>query len=88
MLTMLAHGLPMLLVPQGADQFDNAAACVATGVASRLFTHQLAPQGVGAAVESLLADGAGRERAREVEVEIAAMRTPAELVPVLLHETG
>ena len=29
----LAHGLPMLLLPHGADQFENAQACAALGVA-------------------------------------------------------
>lgn len=29
----LAHGLPLVLVPQGADRFDNAARCAAAGAA-------------------------------------------------------
>ncbi len=35
-LAALAHGLPLVLVPAGADQFDNAAACVAAGAAIEL----------------------------------------------------
>jgi MGT family glycosyltransferase len=40
-LAALAHGLPMLVVPQGADQVDNAAACEAIGTARRLLPDEL-----------------------------------------------
>ena len=35
-LPILAHGLPLLVLPQGANQFHNAEACVAAGVGRRL----------------------------------------------------
>ena len=42
-LAALTAGLPLVLVPQGADQFTNAASCQAAGVgradASRLHSH-------------------------------------------------
>lgn len=72
-LAALAHGLPMLLVPQGADQFDNAAGCISAGVALRLLPEELTPVGVRSAVVSLLEEGSFRERAAEVAAEIAAM---------------
>jgi UDP:flavonoid glycosyltransferase YjiC (YdhE family) len=86
MLAALAHGLPMLLVPQGADQFDNAAACLAAGVGLRLLPDELTPGAVHSAVVSLLEESSYRECARDVAAEISAMPTPSELVPVLVDE--
>jgi UDP:flavonoid glycosyltransferase YjiC (YdhE family) len=78
----LAHGLPQLLLPQGADQFDNAAACAAAGVAT-----VLPPDGVDAAA---VADAAGRmladadadaaRRAAAIGDELAAMPGPADVI--------
>ena len=79
-LAALAHGLPMLLVPRGADQFDNAERCVALGAAKRLLPDELTPAAVRSAVESLLAEASYRQRARSIAEEIAAMPGPAEVV--------
>ncbi|MDX6513152.1 MAG: hypothetical protein QOE36_2656 [Gaiellaceae bacterium] len=80
----LAHGLPMLLVPRGADQFDNAERCTAIGVAKRLLPDELTSAAVRSAVESLLADASYSERARVVAEEIAAMPAAAEVVALLV----
>src|SRR5450631_3131272 len=73
-LAALVCGLPLVLVPQGADQFTNAAACEAAGVATVLRPHQLSSAAVRDAVRAVLADGsapaAGARRAAE---QIAAM---------------
>lgn len=80
----LAQGLPMLLVPQGADQFENAERCEAVGAAKRILPDELSADVVHAAVEELLADPSYRRSAGIVAAEIEAMPEPAALVPVLL----
>jgi len=83
-LAALAHGLPMLVLPQGADQFENAQQCVAIGAGKLLLPHELTAQAARQAAVSLLEDEAHRERARGVAHEISAMPDPAALVPTLV----
>jgi UDP:flavonoid glycosyltransferase YjiC (YdhE family) len=83
-LAALAHGLPMLVVPQGADQFDNAAACEAIGTARRLLPDELTAEAAREAVGSLLEDERHRERARDLMEEVNAMPDPAALVQILV----
>ena len=52
----LAHGLPMLLLPHGADQFENARACAERGLAPVLMPDALTAGGVASAVKGLLAN--------------------------------
>ena len=85
MLASLAHGLPMLLVPLGADQFDNAACCVDAGLARRLLPHELEPSAVHDAVAAILEDAQMRERARAAAGEIAAMPGPSEVADRLVR---
>lgn len=70
----LVSGLPLVLVPQGADQFTNADACEAAGVATVLRPEQLSSAAVREAVRSVLADGNPQATAaRQAAVQIAAM---------------
>ncbi|MDB4872993.1 MAG: hypothetical protein JWL97_3997 [Gemmatimonadales bacterium] len=41
MLSTLTHGLPHLMIPQGADQYVNAKVCLKAGVAHRLLPDEL-----------------------------------------------
>ena len=41
MLSALAAGLPLLSIPQGADQFRNAERCRTAGVGSALWPHEV-----------------------------------------------
>ena len=52
----LAHGLPQLLLPQGADQPANAAACFEAGVAEALSPEEVTTSAVADAAARLLAD--------------------------------
>ena len=72
----LAHGVPQLLAPQGADQFLNAEAGDWAGVGIRLTPGELDPARVREAAERLLADGSFAARARALAREIAAMPDP------------
>lgn len=83
-LATLAAGLPMLLVPQGADQFENAAHAGRLGAARFLLPDELTEDAARAAAVSLLGVESYRESAQRVAAEIAAMPSPEELVPVLV----
>ncbi|GAA4877129.1 glycosyltransferase [Actinomycetospora straminea] len=79
----LAHGLPQVVLPQGADQFVNAEVCVAAGVAAALGPDALTPTAIGEAAGRLLADPSAATRASAVRAEIAAMPDADEVVAAL-----
>ena len=79
----LAHGLPMVLIPIGADQPLNAARCQALGVAEVLDAMSATPEMVRAAVTRVLADVGSREAAERIRDEIAAMPGPEYAVTLL-----
>ena len=83
-LAALAHGLPMLLLPRGADQFENARRCADLGAARVLLPDAVTRDAVRDAVRALLADGAYAGQARAVAAEIAAMPAPSEVATRLL----
>ncbi len=74
----LAEGLPMVLVPQGADQFENAARCAELGAGLVLMPGEVTSRSVREAVETVLAEPAHRASARAMAEEIAAMPHPRE----------
>jgi UDP:flavonoid glycosyltransferase YjiC (YdhE family) len=72
----LAHGLPMLLLPLGADQPLNAARCEAIGAARVLDAVTAAPHEISAAIAALLESATHRGAAEAVRHEIATMPEP------------
>ncbi len=85
-LASLAAGVPQLCLPQGADQFINAAACARAGVGLSLSPDQATPSQVVAAVSRLLAESTFKESAQSIGIEIDSMPTP-EQVAAHLHST-
>jgi UDP:flavonoid glycosyltransferase YjiC (YdhE family) len=83
MLGALAHGLPQLLLPHGADQFMNAQALLDAGAGRRLLPEQITAESVANAVGALLGDPVYRAAARGIAGEIAAMPAPAQTVSKL-----
>lgn len=79
----LAHGTPLLLVPQGADQFENAAACADAGAAIMLRPPEQDAVNLRAALEQVLEEPSYAAAARRIAAEIAAMPTAAEVAGVL-----
>lgn len=75
----LAHGLPLVLVPQGADQFDNAARCAAVGAAVVVPPEELTAGAVRLALARVLDEPSFAEAARRVQAEIEAMPTAEEV---------
>jgi UDP:flavonoid glycosyltransferase YjiC (YdhE family) len=81
----LAHGLPLLLLPQAADQFANAEACRIGGAARVLWPDRLSVDAVRTEVTALLDDPAYSNAARAVAAEIAAMPGPEEVAARLMN---
>jgi UDP:flavonoid glycosyltransferase YjiC (YdhE family) len=77
----LAHGLSLVLVPQGADQFDNAARCAAAGAGAAVVVRpeEVTADAVRPALRRVLDDPSFAEAARRVELEIEAMPTADEV---------
>ena len=80
----LAHGLPLLLVPQGADQFENAARCAELGAAIVLMPGEVTAESVLAGVTALLEQPSYRQAAEGIAAEIAAMPAPEDVAAALL----
>lgn len=79
-LTALDAGLPQLILPQGADQFQNAAAVAKTGAGDTVESADLTADRVVA----LLADDAARSAAEAIAKDMAGQPTPADVVPALI----
>lgn len=73
MLGTLAAGLPMLILPRGADQPYNARRCVELGLARSLDAVTATPEQVYAAADALLTDPVARETAGRIRDEIVAL---------------
>jgi len=81
----LAHGLPQLVLPQGADQFLNGAAVARAGVGLVLEATETTPDAIADAVQRLRADAAYTEAAQRAREEIAAMPTAEDVVRTVLE---
>ena len=83
-LAALAAGLPLVLVPQGADQFDNAHACERAGAARVLPPDEVSATAVRHAVGAVL-DSRSPERTAALRLagEIAAMPPATQIAEVL-----
>lgn len=79
-LTALAAGLPQLVLPQGADQFLNAAGLAKSGAGAIVEPGDLDADRIA----ELLADGPMRAAAGGIAAELAEQPTPADLVPRLI----
>ena len=84
----LAAGRPQLILPQGADQFFNGDVLVrgGAGAAAQRGTGTRRHRGSGhRAARSAVPE---RAVARQIQAEIAALPTPAEVVPELVAWAG
>ncbi|SDW38555.1 glycosyltransferase, MGT family [Amycolatopsis xylanica] len=76
-LAALSSGLPLVLLPRGADQFPTAAACERAGAAQVITPDRLTADAVRHAVATVLKDDSYRSAARGLQTEINAMPTAA-----------
>lgn len=88
LLAGLAHGLPQLALPQGADQFLNAAQTAAVGAGVALLPGESGAAEVSDALGRLLGESSYRLAAQAVARDIAAMPGPDEVAVVLGELAG
>lgn len=69
----LANGVPQLLLPQGADQFSNAAWLTQVGAARQILPHEITPSRIAEEIHALLGNEQVSTAARGLEQEIALM---------------
>jgi len=79
----LAHGVPQLCMPQGADQFLNADAAAEVGAGIAIEPTEVSAAKIRAAVDELLSAHQYRAAARRLADEIACMPTPTEVAEQL-----
>ena len=78
LLAALAYGVPMLLLPQGADQFYNASRATAAGAALSLMPENASVHAIATSFAQILNDPAFAARARAVGAQMVAMPRPEE----------
>lgn len=76
----LAHGLPSVLIPMGADQPLNAARSATLGIARIIDPVAATPSAVGEAVATVLINPSYRQAAEHFRDEIAALPEPVAAV--------
>jgi UDP:flavonoid glycosyltransferase YjiC (YdhE family) len=79
----LAHGLPSVLLPLGADQPHNAHRAEELGVARTLDAATVTPETIRGTVSDALRDDATADRARRMATEIDGLPGVEETVPLL-----
>jgi len=80
----LAHGLPSVLIPMGADQPGNAARCEALGVSRVLDVIEATPAEVHEAATAVLTEPSYREAAERVRDEIDELPGPDHAIALLI----
>jgi UDP:flavonoid glycosyltransferase YjiC (YdhE family) len=76
----LSRGLPLVLVPQGVDQFLNARQVADAHAGIVLLPDQATPVAIGSALQRALTDLSLRAAAQHVADEIEAMDSPADVI--------
>lgn len=82
-LSALAHGLPLLILPQGADQYIIGDLVAAAGAGFCIAPPDVNPSSVRTSVLALLSEPDRWVGTRRLQREIAAMTGPAEVVPLI-----
>ena len=79
----LAHGVPLVLLPMGADQPYNAARCEALGVARSLDVIDATPGDVRDAAAAVLGEPSYRAAAERMRDEFAALPGPEHAIALI-----
>jgi UDP:flavonoid glycosyltransferase YjiC (YdhE family) len=88
LLGALAAGVPLVLLPQGANQFENAWRCERIGVAAALFPEQATAPAITAALDAVLGEPSYREAAARVQGEIDEMHSADEVAVAVEEHVG
>jgi UDP:flavonoid glycosyltransferase YjiC (YdhE family) len=87
-LAALSRGIPLVVVPQGADQFMQAERITSAGVGLALLPGQASADSVAEAARQVLAEATFRIAASRLAAEIASMPTPHEVAVRLEESVG
>ncbi len=74
----LAHGVPLLVLPQGADQWNNAERVASAGAGLRLLRHEVSIDAIRHAMTALLDEPSYRRTSTTIAGEIRVMPSAAE----------
>jgi UDP:flavonoid glycosyltransferase YjiC (YdhE family) len=88
LLGALAAGVPLVLLPQGANQFENAWRCERIGVAAALFPEQATADAITDALDAVLGEPGYREAANRVQGEIDEMHSADEVAVAVEEHVG
>jgi UDP:flavonoid glycosyltransferase YjiC (YdhE family) len=88
LMAALAHGLPSVLLPLGADQPHNASRAEELGLARVLDASAASPESIRQAVNAMLDDHTAAARARRIAEELARLPGVEETVPLLERLAG
>jgi UDP:flavonoid glycosyltransferase YjiC (YdhE family) len=80
MLGALAHGLPVLVLPQGADQWNNAERVTTAGAGRRLLRHDVTSDTIRDGITAMLREPSYRRAATRVQDQIRAMPSVREAI--------
>jgi UDP:flavonoid glycosyltransferase YjiC (YdhE family) len=80
--------VPQILLPQGADQFQNAELVVSVDAGTRLLPAEFGAEALAAEAKKVLTEPSYREAAGIIAEEIAAMPTPAQIAARLPEFAG
>lgn len=79
----LAHGLPFVLLPQGADQSDYSWAVAKAGAGTVLMPEEIAPGAIAPAAERVLQEPSFADAAQRIRAEIEAMPDPDTVIATI-----
>jgi UDP:flavonoid glycosyltransferase YjiC (YdhE family) len=82
-LAALSQGIPLVVVPQAADQFIQAERVAASGAGIAVLPGEATPQAVTSAVHTVLTEVSFRKTAAAMAEEIASMPEPSEVAAIL-----
>ena len=82
-LASLSRGLPLVLLPQGADQFLHARQVASAHAGIVLLPNEATPAATGSALQQVLTDRSIRTAAQDIAEEIAAMDSPDDVIEKL-----
>jgi MGT family glycosyltransferase len=74
----ISHGLPMVLLPLGADQPLNAQRCEALGLAITLDALTVRPEEIATACQTILQEPSYQQAAKQIQAEYRALPTVSE----------
>jgi UDP:flavonoid glycosyltransferase YjiC (YdhE family) len=79
----LGFGLPLLLLPRGADNFYNADRVVAAGAGRQLLPAEITPRAIAREAAFLLDDARVHAAARHIAAEITTLPAPSSVLGAL-----